>query len=106
MDSIPESLQQPLNFETIFNQRAEILYYKVFDKEITQENDLNLSQIISGIEGKINKKFKFNKELNKWRLKRNDIAYENLKINKEIADQAKIFFDNYSMRLDEEFNNN
>jgi len=59
---------------------------------------------ISTIEDKINKKFKFNKELNKWRLIRNEIANKNLKIDVDIADQAKKFFDNYSRKLDEKFN--
>ncbi len=88
-----------------YEKRAEILYYKVFDKEISQENDLNLSQIISTIEEKINKKFGINNDLYKWRLKRNEIIHEHIKVDKNMADKAKNFFDIYANRLDEEFNN-
>lgn len=86
-------------------KRGEVLYYKIFDKEISQDNDLNLTQIISAIEDRINTKLGFNDELNKWRLKRNDIVHEHLKIDKNTVGDAKGFFENYANKLDELFSN-
>ncbi len=84
-------------------KRGEVLYYKIFDREISQKNELNLTQIISAIEEKLNVKLSFNDALNNWRIKRNDIVHEHLKIDKNTVEEAMNFFKDYDTKLDELF---
>lgn len=81
-----------------------IIYFKVFNKKISKENDLNLSEIIEGIENKLNIKLNILDELNKWRIKRNEIVHDNLKIEQGMADLANQFFSGCMIKLRAELN--
>ncbi len=72
---------------------ADLLYLKLFEKELTKENDLQLEDIFKKIEEKLNEKFVDYEELKNWRVIRNKIAHEHYKINKDKVERSKKFFD-------------
>lgn len=72
---------------------ADLLYLKLFEKELTKENDLQLEDIFKKIEEKLNKTFVDYEELKNWRVIRNKIAHEHYKINKDKVERGKKFFD-------------
>jgi len=72
---------------------AKAVYFKLFNKEICKENDLNLSEIIEAIEQKLGVNFVIVEELNEWRIIRNKIVHEHLKIDEKQAVKANVFFD-------------
>lgn len=78
---------------------AEIFYksfYKeIFDKEITED----LSKIIREIEKNLKINSGILKELSEWRMVRNKIVHEHLKVDRNKAEGAKQFFN----RLDKLF---
>ena len=71
---------------------AKALYIKILHKEISKENDLNLSEIIKAIQRELNINFGILEELNEWRLIRNKIVHEHFKIGEKVAAKAKVFF--------------
>lgn len=82
---------------------SEILYIKLFDKKISIDNNLNLSDIIKNIEDKLDIKLHVLDGLNKWRIKRNEIVHEHLKVEQSTADLANQFFAEYMLKLRAEF---
>ena len=71
---------------------GETIYYKLFNKPVDNQEEVNLTEIIAGIENKIARELNLIDELNFWRLKRNDIVHEHLKIEEFLADKSKKFF--------------
>ncbi|MEE9377294.1 MAG: hypothetical protein V3V33_04580 [Candidatus Lokiarchaeia archaeon] len=82
---------------------SKIVYFKLFDKKITKENNLNLSVIIESIENRLKTKLGMVDELNKWRLKRNEIVHDHIKLEQGTADLANQFFIECMHKLKTEF---
>jgi hypothetical protein len=59
---------------------------------INNQEEANLTEIITAIEKNIGRKLNLIDELNFWRLKRNDIVHDHLKIDIGTADKSKGFF--------------
>jgi len=72
---------------------AKAVYFKLFNKEICKENNLNLTEIIEAIEQKVGVNFVIVRELNEWRIIRNKIVHEHLKIDEKQAAKANVFLD-------------
>ena len=75
--------------------RGAEIFYKSFYKEILKKeikDEDYLSDIIREIEQKLNMNSGILKKLNKWRLIRNQIVHEHLKVDKKKAEGAMHFF--------------
>jgi len=77
----------------------ELIYYRVFNIIISDKNEIKINNAVKEIENRLNLKFRILKELNKWRKTRNLIVHEHLKVEKEQAKEAKIFFNDLSNKL-------
>ncbi len=83
---------------------GEVVYYKLYNKPADNQEEVNLTEIIANIEDKISRKLNLIDELNFWRLKRNDIVHDHLKIDKNLADKSKRFFNRHYETLMDIFN--
>lgn len=82
---------------------VETLYFKTFDKELDQNKEEKMVEILELLEKKLSRKFK-GEELDNWRRERNLIVHEHKKINLESVQKAKEFFENFYRDLLEDFN--
>ena len=71
---------------------GELVYYKLFDKQPENKEDVNLSEILASIENKIGKNLNIIDDLHSWRKIRNDIVHEHLKIDQDTANRGGEFF--------------
>ncbi len=67
-------------------------YQEIFYKQTQDDNQPNLTEIIKEIEKKLKIHSGNLKKLNEWRLIRNKIVHEHLKIDRKKAESAKQFF--------------
>lgn len=67
-------------------------YNEIFDVKIKEEEKLYLSQIIKKIEKRLEIRSGKLKELNEWRMVRNNIVHKHLKVDRKRAENAKLFF--------------
>ena len=67
-------------------------YQEIFNKQIKNDDQLNLTEIIKKIEKKLKIHSGILKKLNEWRLVRNKIVHEHLKVDRNKAESAKQFF--------------
>jgi len=67
-------------------------YQEIFDKQIKDDDHPNLTEIIKKIENNLNIRSGILKELNEWRVVRNKIVHEHLKVDRKKAEGAKQFF--------------
>lgn len=110
IESDAEKAYQNRQYEQIIQLRylaaeklSEIVYYKLFNKKISIENNLNTSEIVKSIEEKLNIKLNALDELNKWRIKRNEIVHDHIKVEQGTADLANQFFAEFMPKLRSEF---
>ena len=77
---------------------AEIFYksfhQELFDKEIKDDEQPNLTEIIKEIKHSFRMNSGILKDLNNWRLIRNKIVHEHMKVNRKKAEEATQFFNN------------
>lgn len=105
-----EKMYQNRQYEQLIQLRylaaeklSEIVYFKLFNKKISIDDNLNLSEIIRNIEEKLNTKLNSLDELNKWRIKRNEIVHEHIKVEQGTVDIANQFFAEFMRKLRAEF---
>ncbi len=67
-------------------------YQDILNKEIKFDDQINLSEIIKEIEENLNIFSGILGELNEWRIIRNQIVHEHLKVDRIKAEEAKPFF--------------
>jgi len=67
-------------------------YQELFNKQIKDDEKPYLTEVIKEIEHNLNINSGILIELNDWRIIRNDIVHEHLKVNKKKAEEAKQFF--------------
>lgn len=72
---------------------TEVLFLKLFKKELKYENDMKVDDYISEIEKKVNETIGEPEEIKYWRRIRNKVIHENLKIKLDKAEKGKEFFD-------------
>ncbi|MBD3341501.1 MAG: hypothetical protein GF353_20525 [Candidatus Lokiarchaeota archaeon] len=68
-------------------------YEHVFDKELENNSKMNLSDIVREVEGALGVNSGVLKKLNRWRLVRNEIVHDHLKLSRQEALKAKRFFE-------------
>ena len=83
---------------------GELVYFKLFDKQPENKEDVNLSEILASIENKIGTQLNLTDDLHRWRKIRNDIVHEHLKIDQGTANQGGDFFRRYHETLLNIFN--
>ena len=66
---------------------------------------MKINNAVKEIEKQLKVKFRILKELNMWRITRNMIVHEHIKVEKEQAEQAKLFFNELSSKLRTTFHN-
>jgi len=100
-----QSFSEFIRLEYLMAEKlGELVYYKINNKPVDNQEEVNLTEIVAGIEKKIGRELNLIDELNFWRLKRNDIVHEHLKIDKDIADKSKRFFIRHYETLMDIFN--
>ncbi len=100
-----QSFSEFIRLEYLMAEKlGELVYYKLNNKPVDNQEEVNLTEIVAGIEKKIGRELNLIDELNFWRLKRNDIVHEHLKMDKDIADKSKRFFTRHYETLMDIFN--
>jgi len=67
--------------------------------KLEENKEINLDEILNFIEKVKNQKFIDYEQLNYWRNIRNKVVHENFKVDKQMSDKAKLFFEDLHSNL-------
>lgn len=81
---------------------VEVLYYKTYDVELSQDKEEKLAGILESLGKKLNRQFR-GAELDNWRRERNLVVHEHKKIDEATAKNVKQFFNNFYSEIIKDF---
>lgn len=84
---------------------TEALYLKTFRKEVENNDDLKVDDVINKIEIQLNENLVDHEELKYWRRIRNNIIHEHAKIEKDNVEKGKEFFEELFKNLNKYLSN-
>ena len=86
----------------LIEKLTELIFLKMNDLTyIKNQNELQINEILEEIEKKSSNQFINYDELNKWRIMRNNIVHEHLKIDSNTANEGKNFMNTLISKLEE-----
>ena len=81
---------------------VETLYFKAYEKELDQNQEEKIGEILQSIGKKLNRQYNI-AELDNWRRERNLVVHEHKKIDKTSAQKVKQFFDTFYSEILKDF---